>query len=130
MAEDRRLEQIQEQIVRLANADFSTPGELSEKGDDHESGILGLNLLGEELESYTLQLRESEERLTNTLLQLTNAQHLSHIGSWEWNIPDNTIEWTDELYRIYGRDRETFESSFENFIACIHPDDRQYVDRK
>lgn len=127
MAEDKRLEQIQEQIVRLANADFSTQGELSDKGDDLDSVIVGLNLLGEELESYTLQLKESEERLTNTLQQLTNAQHLSHIGSWEWNIADNTVEWTEELYRIYGRDRETFEASFENFIACIHPADRQYV---
>lgn len=127
MAEDKRLEQIQEQIIRLANADFSTQGTLSDKGDDLDSVIVGLNLLGEELESYTLQLKESEERLTNTLQQLTNAQHLSHIGSWEWNLADNTIEWTDELYRIYGRDRETFGSSFDNFIACIHPEDRQLV---
>lgn len=127
MAEDIRLEQISDQIIRLANADFSTPGILSESGDELDSIIVGLNLLSEELESYTLQIKESEEKVRNALLQLTNAQHLSHIGSWEWEIANNEVSWTDELYRIYGRDRENFESNFRNFLECIHPQDRDYV---
>lgn len=124
---DKRLEQVFEQILRLANADFRTPGVISDAGDELDSIIVGLNLLGEELESYTLQLKESREKLENTLIQLTDAQHLSHIGSWEWDIAANIVSWTDELYRIYGRNREDFESNFENFLACVHPEDREYV---
>ncbi|MCW3121481.1 MAG: sensory transduction histidine kinase [Flavipsychrobacter sp.] len=127
MDEDIRLQQIFDQIIRLANADFQTQGTLSEKGDDLDSIIVGLNLLGEELESYTLKLRDSQEELRNTLAQLTEAQHLAHIGSWEWDIATNTVNWTEELYRIYGRRREDFESNFENFLACIHADDQDYV---
>ena len=129
MTEDKRLEQISEQIVRLANADFGLQVPISEKRDDIDSIIVGLNLLGEELESYIHQLTESEDKLKNALVLLNDAQHLSHIGSWEWIIAENVISWTDELYRIYGRDKENFESSFENFLACIHPDDRDYVNK-
>jgi len=81
MEKDNRLEQICEQIVRLANANFTQPGEISEKGDDFDSIIIGLNLLGEELESYIVQLKESQQKNKNTLLQLTEVQKISHIGS-------------------------------------------------
>lgn len=126
--EDQRLEDISAQIIRLANADFRLQGTLSDKGDELDSIVVGLNLLGEELESYTNQLKESEEKIKNTLMQLTEAQHISHIGSWEWDVTKNLVSWTEELYRIYGRNKENFESNFENFLICIHPEDREYVD--
>lgn len=125
--EDNRLEPIFAQIIRLANADFQTPGVISENGDEIDSITVGLNLLGEELEFYTLQLKESEERIKYAYTLLTEAQHLSHIGSWEWDIASNAINWSDELYRIYGRDKETFESSYDNYLLCTHPEDREYV---
>ena len=127
MIEDKRLEQISDQIIRLANADFSTFGVLSEKGDELDSIVVGLNLLGEELESYTLQLKESEDTIRNTLVQLTEAQHLAHIGSWEWDAASDKISWSDELYRIYGLDPESCAPNFDNYFACIHPDDRERV---
>jgi PAS domain S-box-containing protein len=49
-------------------------------------------------------------------------------GSWEWDIATNVICWTEELYRIYGRNKEDFATNFENFLAGIHPEDRKYVD--
>lgn len=125
--EDERLKLITEQIVRLANADFATPGIPSEKGDDLDAIVIGLNLLGEELEAYTRELKAKEDRITHMLVQLKDAQHLSRIGSWEWIVADNTVTWSDELYRIYGRDKETFAATFDHFMACIHPDDRAYV---
>ena len=100
MEGDKRLEQISAQIVRLANADFNEPGIISEKDDDLDSIVVGLNVLGEELESYVHRIRESEEKLQNTLSLLKEAQRISHIGSWEWYVKDNTVNWTDELYRI------------------------------
>ncbi|GAA4460640.1 hypothetical protein GCM10023093_03650 [Nemorincola caseinilytica] len=127
VVEDKRLQQIFDQIIRLANADFHTPGVISEKRDDLDSIIVGLNLLGEELESHTLKLRESQARLNTILLQLTEAQHLAGIGSWEWDMATDTVTWTDELYRIYERCRDDFETSYQNFLGCVHPDDRAYV---
>ena len=65
-------------------------------------------------------LRRSEERLAE-------AQAVGHIGSWEWDIQNDEIHWSDELYRIYGLEPQAFEATYENFLANIHPEDRETV---
>lgn len=47
---DIRLEQIQEQILRFSLMDFGFRSSLSDKGDEIDAIIVGLNTLGEELE--------------------------------------------------------------------------------
>ena len=42
-------------------------------------------------------LRESENKLHE-------AQKLAHIGVWDWKADTDTVTWTEELYRIAGRD--------------------------
>lgn len=34
--------------------------------------------------------------------QFAETQALAHLGSWEWDLPTNEVQWSDELYRIYG----------------------------
>ncbi len=70
---------------------------------------------------------KNEETLKNKTNQLVEAQQLAHIGSWEWDVPTNKIEWSDELYRIYGLSPQKFEANYENYLKYIHPDDREYV---
>lgn len=65
-------------------------------------------------------LRESEERYAM-------AQQVAKIGSWEWNIQTGSVYWTDGIYRLFGRKRDEFDATFEAYIECIHPEDRQYV---
>ncbi|MFL5752332.1 MAG: PAS domain-containing protein, partial [Bacteroidia bacterium] len=50
---------------------------------------------------------------------------LAHIGNWEWDLINNTISWSDELYNIFGRSYEEFKPNFENYIELIHPEDRK-----
>ncbi|RXJ49567.1 PAS domain-containing protein [Gelidibacter gilvus] len=66
------------------------------------------------------QLKQSEEKLKD-------AQHLAHIGSWDWDISKNKIEWSDELFRIFGLKPDNFEANFENYLKYIHPEDRENV---
>jgi PAS domain S-box-containing protein len=44
-----------------------------------------------------------EEALRQTATDLRHAQHISHVGSWSWNLRDK-MEWSEEVYRIFGRD--------------------------
>lgn len=70
------------------------------------------------------------ERIVNSEAQLREAQTLASIGSWEWDIRKDTITWSDELYRMYGvaaEDQETFDTSFDSFMALIHPNDRELL---
>ncbi len=71
--------------------------------------------------------KKTEEIIQIKTQQLLEAQELAHIGSWEWDIQANRLEWSDELYRIYGLRPEEVEPSYETFIGIIHPDHRDRV---
>ncbi len=53
------------------------------------------------------------------------AQALTHIGNWSWNIITNEIIWSDEMYRIYGLEPQSETITFERFMSLIHPDNRE-----
>lgn len=59
--------------------------------------------------------------------RLRESQSIARLGSFHWNAVTNQVIWSDQLYRIYGRDPASFEPSFENYIACVHPNDRPHV---
>jgi len=56
---------------------------------------------------------------------LKEAQEVAHIGSWEWDIPENKVTWSDELYRLWGLEPESDEITYERYLETIHPDDRE-----
>jgi diguanylate cyclase (GGDEF)-like protein/PAS domain S-box-containing protein len=73
--------------------------------------------------------RASEEKLKQTQSNLAAAQSLAHIGSWEWDVKDNSAQWSDETYRIFGIDRLDLHEHRQNFLDLILPDDRAAVDK-
>ncbi len=58
---------------------------------------------------------------------LKEAQSIAHIGSWNLDILTNRLYWTNEIYNIFGIDKNKFKATYEAFIETIHPDDRTYV---
>lgn len=50
------------------------------------------------------QRKETEEALCRNEVILRESQHLAKIGNWRWHIADDTHFWSQEIYRIYGRD--------------------------
>ena len=58
---------------------------------------------------------------------LAKAQEIGSIGTWELDIQKNELLWTDENYRIFGLPIGS-KLTYEIFLNCIHPDDREYVD--
>ncbi len=71
--------------------------------------------------------RRAEGELRRRERQLTEAQKLAHLGSWEWNIRTNRVTWSDELYRIYGLEPQEFEATYEAYLELVYPDDRGLV---
>ena len=53
------------------------------------------------------------------------AQALTHLGTWSWDIPENKITWSNEMYRMYGLEPQSESITFERFLSFIHPDDRE-----
>lgn len=70
------------------------------------------------------QRKEAEEQLRRSEIQLSEAQRLAHLGSWEWDIASGRVEWSDELYSIYGVAPGT-PITFTTYLSCLHPEDRE-----
>ena len=58
---------------------------------------------------------------------LAEAQRISHIGNWDWDIVTDKIYLSDEVYRIYGFIPQEFDVTYELFLSYLHPDDRNHV---
>lgn len=57
--------------------------------------------------------------------QLSDAQSVARLGSWEWEIVANRIQWSDELYRILGLNPKKTSPSSEEFMSRVLPDDHE-----
>jgi diguanylate cyclase (GGDEF)-like protein/PAS domain S-box-containing protein len=68
------------------------------------------------------ELRASEARLSM-------AQRMARIGSWELDLVDNRLQWSDEIFRIFEIDPTRFTASYEGFLAVVHADDRDAVNQ-
>lgn len=69
----------------------------------------------------------AEEALAASQARLTEAQRVAHVGSWEWNIADDRVSWSDELFQIYGIEPGKFVASYEGFLSRVHPDDLEHT---
>lgn len=69
----------------------------------------------------------AEKQLAQTTDSLLRAQAITHIGNWDWDIVTNSLAWSDEIYRIFGLEPQSFASTYPAFLDAVHPDDRQAV---
>ena len=59
---------------------------------------------------------------------LKSAQSISHIGTWNWDLQSNHLDWSDEIYNIFGLTDRDFGSTYEHFLDFVHPEDRPNVE--
>jgi PAS domain S-box-containing protein len=92
-------------------------------GRDETEMLQSLGLLTD----LTLGRIELSQREAGLEQQLVEAQAIAHIGSWEWDLVADELTWSDEMYRIYGVTRETFDPSRDAVGPLVHPDDMARV---
>lgn len=68
--------------------------------------------------------KKAEEKLRQSQANLAEAQRVAHVGSWEFNVTNHQIIWSEEVFRIFGLDPNKREPKYSQFIKYIHPDDR------
>jgi two-component system CheB/CheR fusion protein len=72
--------------------------------------------------------KRSEQARQESEMRLARAQEIAHLGSWQLDLPDNSLTWSDEVYRIFGLAPQQFGATYEAFLDGVHPDDRASVD--
>jgi two-component system sporulation sensor kinase C len=99
-----------------------------------------LNRLNNDLEEVNAQLEEeirdrkrAEEDLASSKAILAQAGQMAHVGAWEIelhdskNVDTNPLNWSDEVYRIFGYEPGRVEVTNDLFFHHVHPDDRASV---
>ncbi|HQS06415.1 MAG TPA: PAS domain S-box protein, partial [Daejeonella sp.] len=70
------------------------------------------------------------DELKNSEKRLQAASQIAQLGYWRFEMDSGKLIWSDEIYRIWGVQKDKFESSFDYFFSTIHPDDREEFTRK
>ena len=71
--------------------------------------------------------KQAEEKIKKQQYYLEKAQELGQIGTWELDLRQNSLYWTDENCRIFGVPTGSVVN-YEVFLEKVHPADREYVD--
>ena len=76
------------------------------------------------------KLARAKERLEVGAKQLEEAERMANIAHWEWDIENNKLHWSDQLYRIFGMEPQQITASYEFLIDSLHPDERELLQQK
>lgn len=65
-------------------------------------------------------VQEKEERFNR-------SQEFANIGTWDWNIATGSLFWSDRIWPLFGYEKDKTDTTYDNFLAAIHPDDQEAV---
>ncbi|GAB6052961.1 PAS domain S-box protein [Magnetospira thiophila] len=67
--------------------------------------------------------QKAQQALMESEQNLTHAQKIANMGSWTLDLTTNELTWSDQVFSIFGIDKDRFGATYEAFIKAIHPDD-------
>jgi PAS domain S-box-containing protein len=83
------------------------------------------------LAGVIIQQKLAEEKLKGNEAYLAQSQKLTHTGSWAWDARTQRVLYcSEEMFRIFGLDPRESLPTRKNFRQRIHPDDRDWVDKR
>lgn len=81
----------------------------------------------EQLDRHIDERRKSEGALRHSEERLQEAQQVAQVGSWEVDLASGSWWWSDELFRIHGRERASGPPTLKDILSSIYPGDRNRV---
>ena len=127
-------------LIYLGNRNVVSPiGRLSDAvraiGDGFLETRVSVSMQVTELETLkrginymAAKLQQENEILLQRTDKLTEAQRIAHLGNWEWDVVNNTLSWSDEIYHIFGLTPQQVNITYDVFMQAVHPEDRQSVE--
>jgi PAS domain S-box-containing protein len=80
-----------------------------------------------QLEQELVERRRAEEALQSSQHRLRLALEASRMGTWDYDVVADNIEWSPEMTLITGTPPDLANSSYSRALERIHPEDRAAV---
>jgi PAS domain S-box-containing protein len=87
-----------------------------------DGAITGILTVVQDVTPFAERRRDAEA----TRDRLAEAQQVARLGSFEWDLLDDRVWWSRELYEIFGAPASR-APSYEGFYEYVHPEDRSKV---
>jgi len=92
------------------------------------SQLSAVTVIGkDELTDLAIAINEMVTRIRQSETSLAEAQRITHLGNWDWDIDENRFYCSDEIYRIFGLQPQSKAPSYELFLNYVHPEERYQV---
>lgn len=65
-------------------------------------------------------VKQHEAKLQRREQQLLEAESIGRMGHWHWQVGSQQVEWSDEIYRIFGVDRGEFVPTLEEMNGFVN----------
>ena len=72
-------------------------------------------------------MKRVEEALKNSESRLNVSQNFANIGTWDYNTQTGELYWSERISPLFGGPMQEMETTYENFVNALHPEDRQNV---
>src|SRR6266446_2346787 len=113
----------------LARGEFGYEIDLS--GNDELADLArAFNYAAQQLQKLYDDIKRSEAYLAESNARLEEAQRITHVGYWEWDLATDCLIWSDETYRIFGLRPQERPMNVDALREMIHPEDRGRVFRE
>ena len=90
-----------------------------------EGGIIGIRVDITEQKKREAELEKLGKTLRRNEEHLRHAQHISGVGSVERDFKTGAVKWSEECRRIFGGDPSLPPPTWDEFLAMVHPEDRE-----
>jgi PAS domain S-box-containing protein len=69
------------------------------------------------LEQAETRRKKTQEALKASEAKLEEAQKLAGLGYWNWDISTGRVVWSEEIYKIFGRDPASFDTTIDSILS-------------
>ncbi len=73
------------------------------------------------------KFKELSQKLAINQSRFIEAQEMANFGNWEMNMVSNEMIWTDEVFRIFGCQLQSFQPTLSEYLNYVHNDDKEMV---
>jgi PAS domain S-box-containing protein len=79
------------------------------------------------LQREVVEREQAHNALLESQKESLKAQKIARLGYWEWDIGNDNLTWSEEIYRIFGFSSTT-ALTYQKVMQSIHPDDHQAIE--